>query len=435
MPMTVKGYDLQSIGDWRDAVNLLFIKYFGDGIDMDDDQTPGLIAGVLSEISSKLDGVAYGVRNSFFVLKASGNNLDDLGVEEGIYRKPATTSVTDLQIDAYPQTTIPENTQFSTNDGQIFATTADVIINAASTYVDSGGHTQPLQDDDGNDLGRATVQVASVDTGVENNVMPDSITNPEESIDGFYACTNPNGATGGADAETDDQYRLRILANREHPSNSTVSGIETAVKNVDGVSDVRLVNNNTMQTDEYGNPPKSIHLYVIGGDENDIAQALFDVLPPVTTTVGTVASVADDIAGRSYTILFDRATTVPIYIELDLTVDPAVFDSDDSPTTIKNNILNYFDTLSMGDNVLYSKLFGPAYSVNGVNDVVVKLGTKPPVPNPTDLNVVATADGAQITAKLGTESGTLLSQDIPISDFQLAQTTADNITINVKNVG
>lgn len=433
MPLTAKGYDLQAIGDCRTAINQLFIQRFGEGIDMDDDQTPGLIAGILSEISSDLDSVAAGVYSSFFVLKSNGANLDDLGVEEGIFRKPATYATTDLQIEAYPQTTIPEGTEFSTQDGQIFSTTSDLIINSQASYVDDGGHTQPLTDDDGNPLGQDTVEVASLETGVDNNVMPNTIINSEEAIDGFYSCTNPNGATGGADQETDDQYRIRILANRVHPANSTVSGIETAIGNVDGVKDVRLVNNNTMETDQYGNPRKSIHLYVIGGQANDIAQALFDVLPPVTTTVGTVAGLADDVAGRSYTVFFDRATTVPIYIELDLKVDNTIFDSDASPTTIKNNVLNYFDTLSMGDSVLYSKLFGPAYSVQGVNDVVVKLGTEPPVPNPTDTSITPTIDGAQISAKPSDVSGTLQSADIPISDFQLAVTSVDDITVNVNS--
>ena len=433
MPLTIKGYDRPELTDLRNDINSLFIKYFGDGIDMDDDQTPGLIAGILSEVSDDEEQLAQGVYNGFFVLKSSDSNLDDLGAEEQIFRKPAAYAYAQLQIDAYPQTTIPENTQFSTDDGQIFATTEDVIINSQATYVDDGGNTQPLEDEDGNPLGRASVQVASLDTGTDSNVMANTITNPEEAIDGLYACTNPDGATGGADAETNDQYRLRILANRIHPSNSTVSGIETTIGNVDGVSDVRLVNNNTMETDEYGNPRKSIHLYVIGGEANDIVQALFNVLPPCTMTVGTVVGTAADVAGRNYTIFFDRATTVLIYIEIDLKVDAMVFDTDNSPQTVKTNVLNYFDTLKMGDPVLYSKLFAPAYSVNGVKDVVIKLGTQPPIGNPTNVDIKPTISGAHITAVPDIYSGTLLSQDVKVSDFQLAATTADDITVNVTN--
>ncbi|GAY74296.1 phage protein [Lentilactobacillus kosonis] len=195
---------------------------------------------------------------------------------------------------------IPEGTQFSTDDAQIFETTDDLTVGEATSYVDEGGIVQPLQDDDGNPLGRGTVSAVSQDTGAEMNVMPGTIINSEEALDGFNAVTNINGAQGGGDIETDDQYRIRILENRKHPINSTISGIETALINVTGVEDVRIVNNIEMTPDEYGNPAKSIHVYVIGGLPDDIAQALFDVLPPVTKTVGSVASIAKDIGGKWY---------------------------------------------------------------------------------------------------------------------------------------
>ena len=211
-------------------------------------------------------------------------------------------------------------------------------------------------------------------------------------------------ATGGADAETDDALRQRILDNRKSAENSTPNGIQTAIKNLNGVTDVRLVNNNTMSKDNYGNPPKSVHLYVIGGNDSQISQKFFDVLPPQTKTIGSVIGMATDVGGRQYAVSFDRAKTVPIYVELDLNVKSTVFDTDNGPKIIKTNILNYFDTLNMGDKVLYSKLFGPGYSPAGVTDVAVKLGTDPKA---------------------------LAETDISISDFQLAVLSSDNITINV----
>lgn len=408
MPLTANGYDRPELNDLRDDINALFVKYFGDGIDLDDEQTPGMIAGILSEVDDTLESLAQGVYNSFFVLKSSGANLDDLAAEISVYRKPATNAYVYLQIDGYVDpdspTVIPEGTQFSTPDGQLFSTLADIMITKQATYVDSGGNTQPLIDDDSNPLGRQTVQAVATDTGTDSNVMPATIVNPVNSIDGFYAVTNLQAATGGTDAETDDALRQRILDNRKSAENSTPNGIQTAIKNLTGVTDVRLVNNNTMNTDSHGNPPKSVHLYVIGGDDSQISQKFFDVLPPQTKTIGSVIGMATDVGGRQYTVSFDRAETVPIYVELDLNVNSTVFDTDNGPKIIKTNILNYFDTLNMGDKVLYSKLFGPGYSPAGVTDVAVKLGTNPK---------------------------TLTETDISISDFQLAVISSDNITINV----
>lgn len=409
MPLaTDTGFDRKELDDLRDDINALFIKRFGDGIDLDDSQTPGMLAGVLSEVDDTLEKLAQGVYNSFFVLKSSGANLDDLAAELEVYRKPAVNAYVDLQIDGYvdPDSPmiIPEETQFSTPDGQVFSTMADTTITQQASYVDSGDNTQPLKDDDGNALGRQIVQAAAIETGTASNVMPNTIINPEDSIDGFYAVTNPSAATGGGDPETDDELRQRILANRLNTPNSTPNGIQTAIKNLSGVTDVRLINNNTMRADSYGNPAKSVHLYVIGGADADIIQTYFDYLPPQSNTIGSVMGTATDIGGRQHIVAFDRAETVPVFIKVDIHIDDTKFDTDNGPASIRTNIVNYFDTLGMGDKVLYSKLFAPAYSPVGVTDV---------------------------TLTLGTSLDKLTEADVSVSDFQLAVTNSANIAVNI----
>lgn len=409
MPLTTDtGFDRKELDDLRDDINALFIKRFGDGIDLDDSQTPGMLAGVLSEADDTLEKLAQGVYNSFFVLKSSGANLDDLAAELEVYRKPAVNAYVELQIDGYVDpdspTIIPEETQFSTPDGQVFSTMADTKITQQATYVDSGGIKQPLKDDDGNVLGRQIVQAVAIETGTASNVMPNTIINPEDSIDGFYAVTNPSAATGGGDPETDDELRQRVLANRLNTPNSTPNGIQTAIKNLSGVTDVRLINNNTMSTDSYGNPAKSVHLYVIGGADADIIQTYFDYLPPQSNTIGSVMGTATDIGGRQYIVAFDRAETVPVFIKVDIHIDDTKFDTDNGPASIKTNIVNYFDTLGMGDKVLYSKLFAPAYSPVGVTDVALTLGTS---------------------------LDKLTEADVSVSDFQLAVTSSTNIAVNI----
>lgn len=409
MPLTTDtGFDRKELDDLRDDINALFIKRFGDGIDLDDSQTPGMLAGVLSEVDDTLEKLAQGVYNSFFVLKSSGANLDDLAAELEVYRKPAVNAYVDLQIDGYVDpdspTIIPEETQFSTPDGQVFSTMADTTITQQASYVDSGGNTQPLKDDDGNALGRQIVQAAAIETGTASNVMPNTIINPEDSIDGFYAVTNPSAATGGGDPETDDELRQRVLANRLNTPNSTPNGIQTAIKNLSGVTDVRLINNNTMSADSYGNPAKSVHLYAIGGADADIIQTYFDYLPPQSNTIGSVMGTATDIGGRHHIVAFDRAETVPVFIKVDIHIDDTKFDTDNGPASIRTNIVNYFDTLGMGDKVLYSKLFAPAYSPVGVTDV---------------------------TLTLGTSLDKLTEADVSVSDFQLAVTNSANIAVNI----
>lgn len=406
MPVDDKvGYVRPELDDLREQTNQLFFNEYGDGIDMQDNQISGMFAGVMAQQWDKLEQVAQGVCHAMLTLTSKGANLDDRAAEAHISRKPETYASTELQLTGYLQASIPEGTEFSTDSGVVFATAADVLIATQSTTTGDDGTTEPLVDDDGDALGQAIVAANALEAGVDGNVMPNTIINPEEAIDGFYSVTNPEAAVGGSAAETDQELQLRVVYNQISKPNSTDSGIETAIKNIAGVRDAHMVSNRVMKTDEYGNPPKTSHLYVIGGADEDIATAYLHYRPLLANTIGGISATATDIGGKVKTINFDRAKTIPVYITISLKVDGTVFDTDSGPAAIKQNVVSYFDTLTMGESVPYSKMFGPAYSQDGVNDVSVALGIM--------------ADDEK-------------EQDITVSAFQLAVTSVDNIVINTE---
>lgn len=400
MPLTKDGYKRKTSMDFKRELELTFQKYFGEELDLSENEYGGMLVGTLKDWLVQMELVAESVYNAGFVLKANGANLDDLASEENIFRKPAMPAYCMLQIDGYYRENqpiiIPANSQFSTGEGQKFVTTDDCEINAP---------VKDLTDDKGNKLGRTTVQAVSLGAGIEYNVVPNSIINPAQVIDGIHSVTNPNGATGGSDFETDSELRNRVIANRKSSPNETKNGIETAIKNVSGVTDARLIANNTMSDDKFGNPAKSVHLYVIGGDENDIANNFFEHLTPVATTVGNTTVEVADIAGKSNFVKFDRAETVPIYVDISIDVDETIFNGDSAISDIKTNVLNYFSQMNMGSTVLYSKLFAPAWSASGINNVSVKLGK---------------------------DKNNLDIKDVPVSQFELPVTGVNLININVK---
>ncbi|WP_054690974.1 baseplate J/gp47 family protein [Fructilactobacillus florum] len=361
MGMTNNGYQLPSLSEIRKDVDNLFIKYFGEDIDLTDGQIEGLLSGILATVSSQNEQLGQAIYKAMFIQSSSGKNLEDHGTDIGIYRKLATESDVDLQIDSYVDpsnpTIVPAGTQFGTADGHLFATLAELKLTEPASYTDSGGKEHPLTDKYGNALARGTVQAKSMEAGYAENVMPNTIIVAENVVGGFYAVTNLDSATGGSDAETDEQLRNRILVNNRHVPSETKSGIETAIKNIAGVTDSRLIANNTMQDDSYGNPPKSCHLYVIGGDDIEIATTYFNHLTPVSTTVGKISVEVLDIAKKPVEIKFDRAKTVPIYIDVVLTVDDTQFNADSAPETIKKNILSYLSLLTMGSDVLFFTAF------------------------------------------------------------------------------
>lgn len=406
--LTQQGFNRPEIDDIANWIKQLFKDQFGSSIDMDDTSTAGMWAGVLSSTSNKILQVLEGAVNQCYVLSASGTGLDDQGAEWGLQRKQATHSFVELDLTTYVDsdspTIIPAGSLFSTADGHQFETLDDVTISKQA----NDDNNKPLTDQDGNALGTAQVQAVSVNAGVDENVTANSIINPVQAIDGFYSVTNPLGAQGGSEAEGDTPFRIRIYNYRTAGPKFTDNGITAELRNIPDVKDTKLVDNNTMNTDKYGNPAKSIHLYVLGGDDQDVANKYFSCLYPTTHTVGSITENVTSDDGISHQVSFDHAKPVPVYIHYKLTVDPTKFNQDQAISDIQNNVMQYFDNLKMGETVLYSRLFGPAYQEDGVKDARVELGTN---------------------------QNNLSTNDVSVNDFELAQTSPDDIQIDINEGG
>lgn len=376
MPIDTKlGYVKYDKDQLLDQVKQYFVTNFGSDINLDDGSNAGAIANILAEVGDTIDSIGQGIRDSNLLQKATGQSIDDIGANEGIYRKIATNATVTLIITAYINPNSPviidtDNGEYSTPDGQIFRITDDVTISQQAT----GSNGQPLTDDDGNPLGTATITAVSEDTGSAQNVAPNSIINAEQSVDGFYSVTNPDKAQGGIDVETDDKLRNRILVNRQAKPNGTQDGLTTAIRNIPDVKDARIITNTSNQADALGNEAYSIHAYVLGGQPNEIAQAIFDNVALDTNFAGSKSGVATDVSGKSYTVNYDAAPQALIYIKVAVKADATSFNTDYGIQQIKDSINQYFDTLSMGDSVNFTKLFSPIYAVSGVTDAEISMG-------------------------------------------------------------
>lgn len=403
---TDTGFNRPEFSDVNQWIKQLFIQKCGSNIDTDDPTIAGIISGVMSKSDSTLIEYIQGAVNQMFLLSANTTGLDDIGAEWGLARKQATPSFVTLKVECYYDQGSPVNipageAEFSTADAHQFVTLDDINITQQAT----DSNNKPLAAKDGSPLGVAYVQAQCLQSGLDTNVAPNTIVNPMETIDGFYSVTNPDSASGGTPQETDNLFRKRIYNFRSAGPAFTDNGITSKLRNLPDVEDTKLVDNNSMQTDKYGNPPKSIHLYVLGGDDKEIGQNYFNCLYPTTHTVGsiTVPVISDD--GITHQISFDHAQSVNVYIHLKLFIDTSKFNSDNGVDDIKNRIINtYFDQLKMGQNVLYSRLFGPSYAETGVN---------------------------YVEAQLGTDKNNLASKDIPVKDFELGVTDFDHIQVDL----
>ena len=224
--------------------------------------------------------------------------------------------------------------------------------------------------DDGSWQGTGTVQ--SEDTGEMTNVPANSITlvsNPDEEI---ISVTNPKPAGGGQDYEDDETFRHRLIMENAARPGPTEPGIKSALMNLNGVKEVGIIDNWTYETDKYGNPACSVHIYVLGGSDQDIAQTLVDRCATGISLVGSIVMTAKDVTGTPKEVKFDHAKQHNIKVKVQINTNDA-WNSDAGVDDVKQAICDEINTLEMGQKVFLTKLYPVTYDVNGVNDALITI--------------------------------------------------------------
>jgi hypothetical protein len=199
----------------------------------------------------------------------------------------------------------------------------------------------------------------------------------ETSITGWDSVVNTADATVGLAPETDAALKLRRALSVSTSGGSTLEGIATYIRNrVEGVTACVVFENDTMSTDGDGRPPKSIEVVVEGGDDADVAEAIWLSAKGGIYLHGSETVVHVDDEGFNQTIRFSRPTPVPIHLIADIDVD-STFPAD-GETTLRDLILDYGASLESGDDVIvYPKLISVFNDDNlpGILDITIKIGT------------------------------------------------------------
>lgn len=355
--LTEKGFIAPTYAEWLEDIEGSFRSRFGDDIALSSNSNLGMLAREYAwrmvEVTEQLQLVYY----AGFYSTATDTSLDRLGANIGVVRKVAAPSHAALEIKTDDEYLIEAGEQFETEDGIVFNLLDDVVTK---------------KDNAGNWIGVGNLE--SDETGSMNNVGANTITvvsNPDDSI---IEVTNQEPAYGGNDEETDEDYRERLVLENISKEGPTANGIRSALMNVSGVREVGIVDNDKNSTDEYGNPPYSVHVYVLGGADNDIAEILNDRVAAGVTLAGSKAVNITDDSGITKTIRFDHATEIPIFVKVEIKTNDS-WNQDDGPSRIKADISQKISALEMGQTVHVTKLFSQVYDKPGVEEASIKIGT------------------------------------------------------------
>lgn len=247
------------------------------------------------------------------------------------------------------------------------------------------------------------VNMEAEDTGA-TDAPTGTLTVIESPIAGWDSTANPEDAILGQDVEEDAEFRLRRKEQVAEAGAATINAIVSDLLALDDVIAVVVFQNNTAVVDPDGRPPHSLDIVVQGGDEDEVAEQIFDSVAGGITMIGDITKIVIDSQSFSQTVKFSRPTEVEIYVEVDLSIDADEFPVDGA-AQVEQAILEYGNALGIGEDVV---VFGSSPSLScafssipGITDYVVRVG-KAASPT-TDDNVemepreLADFDSARIT--------------------------------------
>jgi uncharacterized phage protein gp47/JayE len=227
-----------------------------------------------------------------------------------------------------------------------------------------------------------------------------TITEIATPVAGWTAVDNALDAEPGTAADTDAQLRTRRNDELQAAGNAPLDALRTAVARVAAVVRVQAFHNTSNITDPTGLPAHAIELLVQGGAAADIAAAIWSAVAGGIATYGNTSATVLDAGGTTRTVRFSRPTTVPIYAEVRLVVDPATYAGD---TALKAAVAAVTAAQLAGAPIRWSAVVVAAAAVAGVVAV----------------------EGV----RLGRSTGTLAQGDLFVSARELAALDTSRVTV------
>jgi len=372
----VTGFTPKRLADIKAELEADFKSRLGAAINIDPQGPLGQIIGTISERESLVWEEMEAVYYSRYPSTAEGVSLDRVVEVTNIFRLMATKSNVTARVSGTNGTSVPAGftASVSGSPASRFISAASGIIGSVSSgYVDI---------------------VFEAETAGSTQAPSGTLTVIETPVSGVTSVTNTLDAVVGRETETDTQLRIRRAITLNRPGTATVNGIRNAILNVDNVLQANIVENDTGLYDSDGRPPHSFEAVVSGGNDADIAAAIFASKAAGIETFGEESETVVDSQGTSHTVKFSRPDNKEIYLRVTITpnVDPnegTVYPStgDDS---IISAIIEFSDAIYvLGHDVILSQFYTPINTIEGVFGILVEASLNGSSWQTTNISVAA----------------------------------------------
>ena len=361
--LTPLGFRRPTYTELLDALEYKARELFGSTANLTVRSPLGLFLRIFAWMLNILFSVLEDVYNSRFVDTAVGSSLFNLGRTIGMRVLPAQRAAGYLTVTGTPGTVIPEGWLAQTAAGIQFFAVEDTVIEEGGT---------------------ALVPARCTETGADGNVQQGTITiitNPR-AVEGVTSVTNDRAFTGGRKRETDEEFRDRYYASVDKAGGVNADAIRGALlQDVPGILEARVFENDTDAEDRFGLPPHSIEVVAYGGLNSDIANVIYAKLGAGIQTFGEITVPVITSSGSTKNIRFNRPQPVQVYVRIDNLSTDDTFPMN-GRDLIRAAVVAYIGSeenggVGVGETLYHQKLPGILYTVSGVLDFDIYIGTDP----------------------------------------------------------
>ncbi len=275
---------------------------------------------------------------------STGQYLDFHGTMAQVNRREAQYANVELLIKGEPGTIIPAESTFST------ATVSD-----EDEPVEFQISEQTFIGEDGT----VTVSATAVNPGRESNVAEGTVTIMGKPITGVTSVTNPAKASGGTDEEDDETFRVRVLegfASHDESYIGNDADFKKWAESVPGMGTAIVISE--------WNGPETVKIVCIDANGEAANKSILDA---IYTKIMNPGRPLERLAPPNVILTVTPPELVKISYKFKVELMPD-FEMDEVLQKFRENLEEYYKTVSADGEVKYTKICSVLGSTDGVYD-------------------------------------------------------------------
>ena len=337
--LTETGIQIERLNDIVKRFEDSLKQIYGQNIDLSPNTPDGQIVGILAQIKMDIEELAENVYRQLDPDVATGAWLEQRVAYAGLMRRGASYSyLRSVILTGEPNTQLHTGIVASDQNKVRWVLTSDIQL-------------------DSNGSGRADFR--SEQLGAFNLAKNTTLTIETVTL-GLTGVVTFEDAEIGEEEETDTQLRERFLFSRTKNAQNSAEAIAAKIAALSDVSQVKVLENNTSQLDASGVEPHSIDVIVYGGNDEDIANVIYQNKGAGVGLQGnTLVNLNKD--GEVRPIKFDKVSLVDVQVSMRCVryEDFTEIDKDQIKKLLANQ------SFKIGQTVSLSRLYSPINQVGG----------------------------------------------------------------------